>query len=110
SRRADAVERYDAAVMSSRFAATQVSGCALGKTASEIGVVEIRKGGEGRAIGDADSGPGHLDEPILAQPAEHSIDVRNAEAEDIGELGLGERQIERAAIAQADGREACGHL
>src|SRR6185437_12537135 len=75
SRRADAVERYDAAVMSSRFAATQVSGCALGKTASEIGVVEIRKGGEGRAIGDADSGPGHLDEPILAQPAEHSIDV-----------------------------------
>src|SRR6185312_5385503 len=109
-RRAYSVDGYDPAVMSSRFAAAQVSGCALGKSACEIGIIEIRKSGEGGAIGDPHSGAGHLDEPILAQPAEHPIDVRNAEAEHIGELRLGERQIERAAIAQADGGESCGHL
>src|SRR6185312_8294041 len=65
-RRAYCVDRHDAAVMSSRFAAAQVGGRALGKSACEIRLVEVRKSGEGGAIGDPDSRAGHLDEPVLA--------------------------------------------
>lgn len=88
----------------------EMSHRALHAIAAEVSLVEVCKCGKRSAIDDADPWPGELYEAVLAQPAQHAVDVRNTEAEDIGELRLGDGQVERAAVAHADAGEAGGHL
>ena len=44
------------------------------------------KGHESETIDDADPRPHQLDEPILAQSAQHAVDVRDTEAQDVRDM------------------------
>lgn len=78
----------------------------IGRVTDEIGPVEVRERYERETIDDADPRPGQLNETVLAQATQHAVDVWDAEAQDICEFRLGQRQVERRAVAHADRAEA----
>src|SRR5512135_2985772 len=76
----------------------------------EVGIVEVRQGRERAAVDQADPRLLDIDQTVLAQAAQHAVDVRRAQAEHVGDLLLRERHVERRSVADADRAQPKRHL
>ncbi len=76
----------------------------------EISVVEGGKRSERAAILALDTTAGKLQQPVLPEPAQHSVGVWDAETYHIGELHLGDREAEDIRGPHPGRSEACGEF
>src|SRR5215207_7241017 len=78
----------------------------------EMEVVRVKSGDllETLGIQDADDLAVEMDELLLAQPLEHTIDVHRRHATGIGQLSLGDRKIKAVVFGQPGDAVAHQHF